>query len=89
MRRERNLPTAAWDAVKAFEQARVRYLKDDLGEPVRLVNACFEEFRHLVVAGLLTGARYSELARLRCEDFNAESKTGFVRISKSRRGTSP
>ena len=73
-----------WQRVKAFRQvdsARIRYLTDE--EARRLVNACPAEFRVLVIAALLTGCRYSELAALLTEDFNADSGTLTVRMSKS------
>jgi integrase len=74
----------AWERVRAFREvdvARQRYLSDD--EAHKLVNACSPHFRKLVVAGLLTGCRYGELCSLTCEDFNLDSGTVLVRISKS------
>jgi integrase len=74
----------AWRSVKAFREvdaARTRYLNDD--ESRRLVNACDQEFRPLVQAGLLTGARYGELVALIASDFNADAGTLHVRLSKS------
>jgi integrase len=73
------LSTDAWSKIKPFrkvETARVRFLDDSLGEQVRLVNACEPDFRDLVRAGLLTGARYGELRQVRREDFNG--KTLFI-----------
>jgi integrase len=76
---------AAWRRVKPFKSvdaARLRYLSID--ECRRLVNACGEpDFRALVEAGLLSGARYSEIARLQVHDFNPDSGTLHVRRSKS------
>ncbi|MGE5242301.1 MAG: tyrosine-type recombinase/integrase [Bacteroidota bacterium] len=74
----------AWQRVKPFKSvdaARVRYLQKD--EARRLVNAAEPEFRLLVQAALLTGARYGELTRLRVEDFHVDSDTIGVRESKS------
>ena len=75
----------AWGRrLKRFDQveaARLRYLT--IAEAQRLINAADPEFRPLVIAALQTGARYSELARLRVEDFNPESGTIHVRTSKS------
>jgi integrase len=73
----------AWRTVKAFREADVarrRYLSDD--EARRLVSACRVDFRMLVTAALLTGARYGELAAMTVEDFNRDAGTVSVRISK-------
>jgi integrase len=74
----------AWRRVKPFakvDEAVVRYLSAD--EAKRLVNACQGEFRRLVQAAILTGCRYSELARLSCVDFNTDSNTLAIRLSKA------
>jgi integrase len=74
----------AWRRVKSFKSvdaARVRYLTAD--ECARLVNTCAPDFRELVRGGLLTGCRYGELTRLRCDDVNLEAGTIHVRESKS------
>jgi len=60
----------------------VRYLS--VAEARRLVNACAEDFRKLVQAALFTGCRYSELARLKCGGFNADSGTLAIRLSKGK-----
>jgi integrase len=77
-----------WQKVKPFggtTSARERFLQPE--EAARLVNACPPVFRDLVRGALLTGARYGELARLRCRDYNPNSKgeiaTLFVAESKS------
>jgi integrase len=75
----------AWRRVKPFpkvEEAVVRYLTAD--EAKRLVNACPAEFRRLVQAAILTGCRYSELARLTCADYNPDSRTLAIRLAKGR-----
>lgn len=49
--------------VKPFREVdapKIRYLTD--AEAKRLVNVCPPNFRHMVTAALLTGARYGELA---------------------------
>jgi integrase len=83
--RNRKVPTAdAWRSVKPFPGAsssRVRYMTE--GEAERLLNACDPDFRLLVRAALETGARYSELCRLRVEDFNPDTGTLAIRESKS------
>lgn len=78
---------AAWRKVKLFQGtdvARVRYLKVE--EAKRLVNTCHGDFKLLVQAALLTGARYGELATLNVGDFNPDTSTVHVRISKSGKG---
>ena len=80
------MPSAdAWRRVKPFKNvsaARVRYLT--IAEATRLINACQGEFRHLVRAALETGARYSELARLKAADFDPDA--GTIAIGKSKTG---
>ncbi|AZO75010.1 MAG: site-specific integrase [Mesorhizobium sp.] len=76
-----------WRRVEPFEDvesARVHYLT--IVEAQRLVNASSGAFRDLVQAALQTGARYSELARLRVEDFNSDVGTLTIRASKSGKG---
>ena len=62
--------------------ARKRYLT--VVEAQRLINAADGDFRHLVQAALQTGARYSELTRLKVHDFDEAS--GTVGIAKSKAG---
>ncbi|MEI9401151.1 tyrosine-type recombinase/integrase [Mesorhizobium argentiipisi] len=76
-----------WRRVEPFEDvesARIHYLT--IAEAQRLVNASSGAFRDLVQAALQTGARYSELARLRVEDFNSDVGTLTIRASKSGKG---
>ena len=61
--------------------ARTRYLTVE--EAQRLLNACDPEFRLLVRGALETGARYGELCRLECGDYNPDSGTIYIRKSKS------
>jgi len=75
----------AWRKVKPFkrvDEAVVRYLS--AAEARGLVHACAKDFRKLVQAALLTGCRYSELTRLKCGDFNADSGTLAIRLSKGK-----
>jgi integrase len=77
----------AWRRVKTFnnvQTARARYLSVE--EAQRLLNGCEPEFRLLVRGAPETGARYSELTRLRVSDFNPDSGTVHVRQSKSGKG---
>lgn len=74
----------AWRRVAPFREAdaaRVRYLDRD--ECRRLVNASPEPLRTIVRGALLSGARYSELARMRVADFHRDSGTLLVRTSKA------
>ncbi|MEL6281007.1 MAG: tyrosine-type recombinase/integrase, partial [Pseudomonadota bacterium] len=74
----------AWRSVKPFrgvDAARARWLTDE--EARRLVNACEPSFRPLVVAALLSGARYGELARLRVSDFIRAAGALEIREAKS------
>jgi integrase len=74
----------AWRRVKPFQQVqapRIEYLTDD--EATRLVNACAPEFRPLVIAALLTGCRYQELARARAADIDRDAGVLTIRASKS------
>lgn len=75
----------AWRRVKPFggvHSARIRYLT--VAEAKRLVNACDPDFRPLVQAALMTGARYSELAQLIASDFNPD--VGTIGIAQSKSG---
>jgi integrase len=74
----------AWRRVAPFREAdaaRIRYLDRD--ECRRLVNASPEALRMIVRGALLSGARYSELARMHVVDFHRDSGTLLVRTSKA------
>jgi integrase len=76
----------AWRAVKPYKEVDapvVRYLSAD--ECRRLVNRCPDDLRQMVRAALLTGCRYGELSRLRCEDVNLDAHTVAIRQSKAGR----
>jgi len=80
------LPVHAWRDVKPFKDAdgaKLRYLSDD--EARRLVNACDAEFRPMMQAALLTGARYGELAALKVSDFDSKAHTAWLRETKARK----
>ena len=84
--RERRVQTnEAWKELKDFrgtQSSRVRFLTP--AEQLRLVNACpSPDFRRLVQAGLFTGARESELARLTARDFDPVNGSVFIEFSKS------
>ncbi|MET4291148.1 integrase [Bradyrhizobium sp. LB8.2] len=75
----------AWRKVKPFkkvDEAVVRYLA--LADIRRLVDACPHDFRKIVEAALHTGCRYAELGRLKREDYNDDSGTLSVRLSKGK-----
>lgn len=77
---------AEWRKVLPFEktdEARIRFLSD--GEGVRLVNACPADFRALVRAALLTGARCGELSALQVRDVDLRAEKIYVSESKSGR----
>jgi integrase len=84
--REKRVPSdEAWRRVKSFKNvaaARARYLT--VAEGKRLINACDGDFRLLVQAALQTGARYSELTRLKADDFNPHA--GTIAIPRSKTG---
>ena len=74
----------AWRRVKPFpnvEAPRVRFLT--ISEAKRLVNSSDPDFRPLVRAALLTGARYGELGALRVQDYDEGGPSIYIRDSKS------
>jgi integrase len=78
----------AWRRVKPFKgvtASRARYLQ--LDECRRLLNAANDgdDFRDMVEAGLHSGARWSELCRLKPRDFNHDAGIIAVHLSKSRK----
>lgn len=83
-RNEKVVDDNAWRRVRPFAKAdapRLRSLADD--ESRRLVNACNRSFRPMVIAALLTGARYSELTALEVRDFDIQSQSLRLRDTKS------
>jgi integrase len=76
----------AWKSVKPFKDVdgtRLRYLTDD--EARRVVNAAGPEFRPIVQAALLTGARWGELRRVRVADVDLRS--GTLRLMETKGGS--
>lgn len=76
----------AWRSVKSFkgvDAPRQRYLTD--AEARRLVNAASVEFRPIVQAALLTGARWGELRSIKVGDVDLEA--GTVRLTDTKAGT--
>ncbi|MBP7712026.1 MAG: site-specific integrase [Gammaproteobacteria bacterium] len=75
----------AWKRVKPFDRtdkARVRYISVE--EVRRLINAADPDFRPLVRAAVLTGARYAELRGVRAGDFHPDAQT--LRIAEPKSG---
>jgi integrase len=73
----------AWRRVRPFkgvDQARARYLS--VAEAKRLINAARPEFRPLLQAALLTGARYGQLGQLVISDLNVDAGTLRLRTRK-------
>jgi integrase len=88
-RNERLHDDKAWRRVKPFKGAtasRARYLQ--LDECRRLINAANDgdDFQDMVEAALHSGARWSELCRLKPRDFNRDAGTVTVQTSKSGKG---
>jgi integrase len=84
--RDRKIPSnAGWKDVAPFrgvQASRLRFLSPV--EQQRFVNAApTPDFRRLLQAGLFTGARESELAALRCSDFDPVNGSVFIATSKS------
>lgn len=78
---------SAWRKVKPFAQvdaARVDWLTVE--ECQRLMNASDPRLRALIQAGLVTGCRHGELARLVVADFNPTAGTLQIREAKSGKG---
>jgi integrase len=74
---------AEWRSVKPFENVDaplIRYLTRD--EAKRLCNTCEPDLRRLVRGGLLTGARYGELIRMRARDYNRDVQTVTIPEAK-------
>lgn len=73
-----------WRRVKKLrvtDVAKIRFLSVE--ESTLLINSCAPDFRQLVRAALLTGARYGELTRLVVGDYDVGSATIFISESKS------
>jgi len=76
---------AAWRRLKKFKRAdaaRSQWLTVD--QCKRLINAAAPDFRPLVHAAMLTGARWGELRALKCRDYDPVS--GTINIAESKSG---
>jgi integrase len=75
----------AWRKTKPFnavDQPIIQFVGAD--DCVRLLNACGGDFRQLVRAGLLTGARYGELIALKVGDVHLDKR--FIQIVEAKGG---
>ncbi len=76
---------AAWRRLRKFkgaDGARTQWLTVD--QCRRLINAAAPDFRPLVHAAMLTGARWGELRALKCRDYDPAS--GTINIAESKSG---
>ena len=74
----------AWLHVKPFknvESAKIDYFTHE--ESKRLLNSCDLDFKNLVKAALLTGARYGDLCAFRVCDFDPQNGSIFIRKPKN------
>ena len=74
----------AWRLVKPYRStgsARIRFLSE--GEQKLVLAASNGSIRDLISAALVTGARFSELARLTVADYDHENRSVFISESKS------
>jgi integrase len=74
----------AWRRLQRFkgaDSARLQWLSN--AQSQRLINACQPDFRKIVQAALLTGARWSELRALRVRDYDPRSGTIHITTSKA------
>jgi integrase len=84
-RKRKIASNAEWIRVTAFgdvDGVRLDYLS--LAEAGRLLNACDPEFRPIVQAGLLTGARYGAITKLVVTDFASDAGTVRLQTRKGR-----
>ncbi len=84
LQQRRVATNAAWIGIKPFknvDEPRVRYLSD--AEAKRLANASAPDMRRLITAALLTGCRFGELVRMRAGDFDLETGSLNIPITKS------
>ena len=75
----------AWQDANPFEDvavARNRFL--DRAECARLLNACDPDFRNVVHAALITGARYGDIRKARVADYDHDNGTWLIPDPKSR-----
>lgn len=81
--RRRIVSDSAWRSVKPFkgaDRAKLRYLTDD--EARRLVNGADADFRPILQAALLTGARWGELRKIKVADVDLSTATVWLHDTK-------
>lgn len=77
---------AAWKTIKPFREAdapKIHFL--DADERRRLLNACDEDFRSLVLGALVTGCRYGELIDLKTVQFVPPQACSTLRSPRQER----
>jgi integrase len=82
-----SIPDPCWRYVKPYRgttKARQRFLSES--EQVSLTLAAQGDFRDFVRAALLTGCRYSELARLTVADYYPDGKVQTIFVAESKSG---
>ncbi len=88
-RQDRVSDDAAWRKVGSLpdaDAARQNYAT--AAEVQRLINAAKPDFRPMIIAGFLTGARYSEICRLKVRDFDAVNGSHGNPQEQDQQGTS-
>lgn len=78
--------TGCWIDVSPYKEVdspTVRWLEP--AEAKRLLNASAPDLRALLTGALLTGARYSELGRLKVSDFSAQGRGVHIRRTKGQK----
>jgi integrase len=73
-------PWADVSPYKEVDAPTVRWLEP--AEAKQLIKASAEDFQHLATGALLTGARYSELGRMKVQDFSAQGQGVHIRKAK-------
>ncbi len=75
---------AAWDKVQSFKAVNEpKIVEITFDELKAVIAACEPDFQHLVEAALYTGARVSELHRMRVKDFNARTSKVYLPKTKN------
>jgi integrase len=74
----------SWDKVQSFKAVNEpKIVEITFDQLTAVIDACEPEFQHLAKAGLYTGARVSELHRMRVKDFNPKTSKVFLPKTKN------